>query len=60
MTCMTKHFCILLVFLLITTSLLIAVSICCCFIGYQAKQKHSLPYHDSSIKFKEIGIKNLI
>ena len=58
-TCKTKNYCISLAFSLIIISLLIAVSICCCFIKYWAKQKHLLPYYDTS-KLKEIGIKNML
>ena len=43
-TCKTKCFYILIAFLLITMMFLIAVSIYCCFIKYQAKQKQLLPY----------------
>ena len=43
-TCKMKCFYILIVFLLITMMFLIAVSIYCCFIKYQAKQKQLLPY----------------
>ena len=39
-TCETQNFYILLAFLLITIPLLIAVSINCSLIIYQAKQKH--------------------
>ena len=42
--CKTKNFYILVVFLLITISLLIAVSIYCDLIKYKAKQKHLLPF----------------
>ena len=35
--------------------LLIAVSINCCFMKYHSKQKHLLPYHNTS-KLKEIDI----
>ena len=45
---------ILLAFLLITRALLIAVSIYCCFIKYQAKQKHFLTFHFINNKLKEI------
>ena len=43
-TCKTQNFYILLAFLLITITLLIAVSIYCYLIKYQAKQKHLLPF----------------
>ena len=49
-TCKTQNFYSLLVFLLITIALLIAVSIYCYLIKYQAKQKHSLPFHDTKLK----------
>ena len=40
---------ILLVFLLITMSLLITVSIYCYLKKYQANQKHLLPFHDTNL-----------
>ena len=52
-TCKTQNVYILLAFLLITIVLLIAVSIYCYLMKYQAKQKHLLPFHvtnDESIK----------
>ena len=48
--CATKHFYILLTFLLITIALLIAVSNYCYLILYQAKQKHLLSYHVTNKK----------
>ena len=48
-TCKTQSFYILLTFLLIIT-LLIAVSIYCYLTKYPAKQKHSLPFHDTKLK----------
>ena len=42
----TQHFYILFAFLLITIALLIAVSIHCYLIKYQAKRKHLLPFHN--------------
>ena len=42
--CKTKNFYILFTFLLITMIVLITISICCCFIKYQAKRKYLLPY----------------
>ena len=42
--CKTKNFYILLAFLLIIIALLIAVSIYCYLITYQARQKQLLPY----------------
>ena len=44
-TCKTQNFCILLAFLLITIALLIAVSIYCYLIKYQAKQNDLFPFH---------------
>ena len=52
-TCKTKKLYILLPFLLIT--ILIAVSIYCCFIKYRAKQ-NVLPYHNTS-KLKKLTLK---
>ena len=43
-----KNFYILLAFLLFTIALLIAVSIYCYLIKYQAKQKHLSPFHDTN------------
>ena len=48
-TCKPQSFYILLNFLLITITLLIAISIYCYLIKYQAKQKH-LPFDDSKLK----------
>ena len=42
----TQNFYILFAFLLITIALLIAVSIHCYLIKYQAKRKHFLPFHN--------------
>ena len=53
-TCKTQNFYILLAFLLITIALLIAVSIYCYLIKYQAKQKHLLPFHVKNNKLGEI------
>ena len=47
-----QNFYILLAFLLITTTLLIAVSIYCYLIKYQAKQKHLLLFHDTNNELK--------
>ena len=58
-TCKTENFYILFAFLLITITVLIVVSIYCWFIKYRAKQKHLLAYHNTSIKLKEIYIKNI-
>ena len=52
--CKTKNFYILLAFLLITIALLIAVSIYSYLEKYQAKQKHSLPYHMTNNKLREV------
>ena len=49
-TCRTLSFYILLTFLLITISLLIAISICCYLIKYRAKQKHLLPLRGTKLK----------
>ena len=49
-TCKTQNLYILLVFLLITTALLITVSISCYLIKYQAKQKDLLPFDDTKLK----------
>ena len=49
--CKTQIFYIFLTFLLITITLLIVVSICCCYlIKYQAKQKQLLPFHETKLK----------
>ena len=53
-TCKMQNFCILLAFSLITIALLIAVSIYCYLIKYQAKQKHLLPFHFTNNELKEI------
>ena len=53
-TCKMQNFYILLVFLLITSVLLIAASIDCCLLKYRAKQKHLLPFHFTSNELKEI------
>ena len=44
---------LLLVFLLITITLLTAVSIYCYLIKYEAKQKHLLPFHSTNSELKE-------
>ena len=49
-TCKTKNLYIFLAFLLITITLLIAVSIYCYLKKYRAKQKHLLPFHDTKLK----------
>ena len=48
--CKIQSFYILLSFLLITITLLIAVSIYCYLIKYRAKQQHVLPFHDTKLK----------
>ena len=50
----SKNLDILLTFLLITIALLIALSIYCYFIKYQAKEKHLLSYHITNDILKEI------
>ena len=45
---------ILLAFLTITFALLIAVSIYCYLIKYNAKQKHLLPFYITNNKLKEV------
>ena len=49
-TCKAQNFYILLVFLLITITLLTTVSIYCYLIKYQAKQKHLLPFCNTKSK----------
>ena len=51
-TCKTQNFYVVLAFLLITITL-IAVSIYCYLIKYQAKQKCLLPFHSTNNKLKE-------
>ena len=53
LTCKTQNFYILLAFLSIIIALLVAVSIYCYLIKYQAKQKHLLPFHNTNNKLKE-------
>ena len=53
-TCKTQNFYILLEFLLITITLLIAVSIYCDLIKYRAKQKHLSPFNFTNNTFKDI------
>ena len=50
-TCNTENFYVLLTFLLIIVSLFIIVSIYCCLIKHRSKQKHLLPYYETSNKF---------
>ena len=52
--CKTQNVYILLAFSLITLALLMAVSICCYLVKYQAKQKHLLPFHDTNNKLTEV------
>ena len=59
-TCKTQNFYILLAFLLITTVLFITVSIYCCLIKYQAKQKHLLPFHNTNNELREVYINKCI
>ena len=49
-----QNFYVLLAFLLITIALLIAVTIYCFLIKYQAKQKHLLPVHNTNNELKEV------
>ena len=49
-----KKFDILLAFILITIALLIAVSICCYLVKYNAKPKHLLPYSATNKKLKKV------
>ena len=51
-TCKTKNVYILLAFLLITIALLVAVSIYCYLIKYNAIQKHLLPFYITNNKLK--------
>ena len=53
-SCKMQSFYILLAFLSITVGLLIAVSIYCYLIEYQAKQKQLFPFHFTNSKLKEI------
>ena len=55
MICKTKHFYILLAFLLITMTLLMSVSIYCYLLKYRAKQKHLL--RDKNNELKQILFK---
>ena len=51
-TCKTQKFYILQVFLIITIAFLIAVSIYCYLIKYQAKRKHLLPFNFKNSELK--------
>ena len=53
-TCKIQNAYILLAFLLITIALLIAVSIYCYLIKYEAKQKHLLSFHDKNNELKQV------
>ena len=53
-TCKTQNFYILLGFLLITNVYLLAVSIYCYFIRYQAKKIHLFPFHGASDKLRAV------
>ena len=52
--CKTQDFYSLRAFLLITITLLIAVSMYCYLIKYRVKQKHLLPFHVTNNELKEI------
>ena len=54
----TKHFYILLAFLLTTIALLIAVNIYCYLIKYKGKQKHLVPFYITNNKLKIMYYKN--
>ena len=54
--CKTQNFYILLYFLSINIALLIAVSIYCYLIKYQAKQKHLLTFHVTN---REVCVNNI-
>ena len=58
-TCKTQNFYILFPFLLITITLLIAASIYCYLMKYQAKQKQLLTFHDINNKFKKLCMDNI-
>ena len=51
--CKTQNIYVLLEFLLITIALLIPASISY-LIKYRAKQKHSLPFHDTNNEIREV------
>ena len=55
-TCKTENLYFLLIFLLITISILIIVSSHCCFIKHRLKQKHLLPYYNTHNELKEVDI----
>ena len=52
-TCKMQSLYILLAFLLIAIALLIALSIYCYFVKYQAKKK-TLPFHNTNNKLREV------
>ena len=54
----TKHFYILLAFLLTTIALLIAVNIYCYLIKHKGKQKHLVPFYITNNKLKIMYYKN--
>ena len=54
-TCKMQNFYIILAFLLIVITLLIAVSIYCYLIKYRAKQKHLLPFHYTNNELKQVS-----
>ena len=56
-TCKTKNFCIVLAFLLIKITLLIAVNIYCYLIKYQTK--HLLPFHNRINKLNKFYIDSI-
>ena len=53
-TCKMQNLYVLFAFLSIIIALLIAVSIYCCLIKYQGKQKHLLPFHETNDKLKQV------
>ena len=56
----TKHFYILLAFLIITNALLIAVSIYRFLINFKAKQKHFLPSYFTTKELREMCNNNIL
>ena len=58
-TCKTKKNIYFFAFLLITVTLLIAVSVYYYLVKYWAKKKHLLPYHNTR-NLEEIDIKNIL
>lgn len=60
LTCKIENFHILLIFLLVTMLLRLVVNIYCCLKKQISKQKHLLPYYETSKKLKEIEINNII